>query len=335
MDHCRLRLPLYRISGCRSCWEQLLAAWWGSHGSFFWRTEVAVPKMLEPMKLHEVWWFRVGYFLDFLLECVLIEAPNVPSSPRNGLGHVHALFSARSCSMVLRERKRLRALPNLSSVPKHLCGMMVSQWGRAAQTSETNQDGIVTTLHLTCVESLAWCSSLFLGGLVESWAHWAQGSEDERSQHCASFAGHGGDLQVASVFPQKLWHHTVVLLLNCEVKNPQISPRCINRRIPWRKLHVVAHLSSKLCCHPSHHISSYLAYLGSVVSCASSHLGTMREVEESPLLAPRLNKSPGSASSWVERAMVSTAASSCEAVPMTLEPGNGWEWIHPQSHSDY
>jgi len=82
--------------------------------------------------------------------------------------------------------------------------MMVSQWGRAAQTSETNQDGIVTTLHLTCVESLAWCSSLFLGGLVESWAHWAQGSEDERSQHCASFAGHGGDLQVASVFPQKL-----------------------------------------------------------------------------------------------------------------------------------
>lgn len=45
----------------------------------------------------------------------------------------------------------------------------------------------------------------------------------------------------------------------------------------------------------------------------------MREVEESPLLAPRLNKSPGSASSWVERAMVSTAASSCEAVPMTLE----------------
>ena len=60
------------------------------------------------------------------------------------------------------------------------------------------------TLHLTCVESLAWCSSLFLGGLVESWAHWAQGSEDERSQHCASFAGHGGDLQVASVFPQKL-----------------------------------------------------------------------------------------------------------------------------------
>ena len=88
-------------------------------------------------------------------------------------------------------------------------------------------------------------------------------------------------------------------------------------------------------CHPSHHISSYLAYLGSVVSCASSHLGTMREVEESPLLAPRLNKSPASASSWVERAMVSTAASSCEAVPMTLEPGNGWEWIHPQSHSDY
>ena len=77
----------------------------------------------------------------------------------------------------------------------------------------------------------------------------------------------------------------------------------------------------------SHHISSYLAYLGSVVSCiASSHVGTMREVEESPLLAPRLNKSsPGSASSWVERAMVSTAASSCEAVPMTLEPGNGWE----------
>lgn len=190
------------------------------------------------------------------------------------------------------------------------------------------------TWHAT-VESLAWCSSLFLGGLVESWAHWAQGSEDERSQHCASFAGHGGDLQVASVFLQKLWHHTVVLLLNCEVKNPQISPRCINRRIPWRKLHVVAHLSSKLFCHPSHHISSYLAYLGSVVSCTSSHVGTMREVEESPLLAPRLNKSPGSASSWVERAMVSTAASSCEAVPMTLEPGNGWEWIHPQSHSDY
>ena len=53
--------------------------------------------------------------LIFLLECTLIEAPNVPSSPRNGLGHVHALFSARSCSMVLRGRKRLRALPNLSS----------------------------------------------------------------------------------------------------------------------------------------------------------------------------------------------------------------------------
>lgn len=80
----------------------------------------------------------------------LIEAPNVPSSPRNGLGHVHALFSARSCSMVLRGRKRLRALPNLSSVSKDLCGTMVSQWGMAAQTNETNQDGIVTKLHLTC-----------------------------------------------------------------------------------------------------------------------------------------------------------------------------------------
>ena len=69
-------------------------------------------------------------------------------------------------------------------------------WGMAAQPLP-NQDWAATKLHLTfhCGES--WCSSL-LGGLVESWAHWAQGSEDERSQHCASFAGHGGDLQVAS-----------------------------------------------------------------------------------------------------------------------------------------
>lgn len=59
-------------------------------------------------------------------------------------------------------------------------------------------------------------------------------------------------------------------MLNCEVKNPQISPRCINRRIPWRKLHVVAHLSSKLFCHPSHHISPYL-----IISCLSWLSGFM------------------------------------------------------------
>lgn len=59
-------------------------------------------------------------------------------------------------------------------------------------------------------------------------------------------------------------------MLNCEVKNPQISPRCINRRIPWRKLHVVAHLSSKKKM-PS--VSPYL-----IISCLSWLSGFMRLV---------------------------------------------------------